>query len=83
MDILTGVESDTGVSATYLASISLVGSYNSSRTIVGRVTTSSGGGVSTWRYVDVGDHACTAILSCYGYLTTSHTETGAMIAIPL
>lgn len=81
--ILGSNHSDTGSNATYICSIIYNGQpvtdygYGYART-----TTSSGGGVVAWRWVITGDTAVTVNLNCYGYLTTSHTESGNIIAIP-
>lgn len=48
-----------------------------------RTTTSSGQGVTNWRYAKTGNTTATVTLSCYGYYTTSHTENGHLVAIPL
>ena len=50
----------------------------------GRGTISSGGGTNCWAYVETtASAAATVGLRCYGYLTSSHTETGYLVAIPL
>lgn len=48
-----------------------------------RVTTGSGGGCTAYLYASTGDASATVYLQCYGYYTTSHTENGVIIAIPL
>lgn len=48
-----------------------------------RVTTGSGQGLANWAFLSVGTSAVTVTLKCYGYNTTSHTETGLMCAIKL
>lgn len=48
-----------------------------------RTTTSSGQGVVNYRYVKTGNDNATVTLSCYGYYTTSHTESGHLVAFPI
>lgn len=48
-----------------------------------RTTTGSGQGVTSWAYGGPGNNTATVTLRCYGYYTTSHTETGTLCAIPV
>lgn len=45
-----------------------------------RTLASSGNGVNTWKYIKTGSASVTVTLQCYGYYTTSHTETGHIFA---
>ena len=49
----------------------------------GRTTTGSGQGTQAIAWMQTGASAVTLTLRCYGYNTTSHTETGRIVAIPL
>ena len=48
-----------------------------------RGTMSAGGGTSAWGYIETNDNGNTITLMCYGYNTSSHTESGSIIAIPI
>lgn len=48
-----------------------------------RTTTTSGQGTPNWGFLVVGSSAVTIIQRCYGYDTTSHSESGQMVAIKL
>lgn len=45
-----------------------------------RVVAQAGGGPTSWKYIRTGSTAVTVRLQCYGYLTTSHTESGHLFA---
>lgn len=50
----------------------------------GRGTINSGGGTNCWAYVVTSSSAAVTIgLRCYGYLTSSHTESGIIVGIPV
>lgn len=40
----------------------------------------AGNGISAWKYIRTGSTSVTVRLRCYGYYTTSHTETGHLFA---
>lgn len=46
-------------------------------------TTNSGQGTPNWGFLVVGSSAVTITQMCYGYYTTSHAESGRMVAIKL
>ena len=50
---------------------------------MGRGTINSGGGTHAWAYIETGDTDVDVTLQSYGYLTSNHTETGKILAIPI
>ena len=81
--IYTNVKTNNGNSLTLLNAIDINGTVKNQHGAEARVTTSSGQGVVNWRYVYTDNNTATATLRCYGYYTTSHTEEGRIIAVPI
>lgn len=81
--IYTNVKTNNGSSLTLLNVININGTVKTQHGAEARVTTSSGQGVVNWRYVYTDNNTATATLRCYGYYTTSHTEEGRIIAVPI
>lgn len=48
-----------------------------------RTTMNSGGGAVTWMYVATGTASVTVSVYSYGYYTSSHTERGRVLCIPI
>ena len=48
-----------------------------------RTTMSNGGGLVAWRYFETGTTSISVDLQCYGYYTTSHTESGHLLGLPI
>lgn len=81
--IYTNVKTNNGNSLTLLNAIDINGTVKNQHGAEARVTTSSGQGVANWKYVYTDNNTVTATLKCYGYYTTSHTEEGRIIAVPI
>lgn len=81
--LLGHVTTDSGANLTTLANISLKsGTYSSYWSNLGRTTTSSGQGTHATGFIKTTSDVVIS-LNSYGYYTTSHTETGKIIAIPV
>ena len=81
--IYTNVKTNIGNSLTLLNAIDINGTVKNQHGADTRVTTGSGQGVVNWRYIYTDNNTVTATLRCYGYYTTSHTEEGRIIAVPI
>ena len=81
--ILGSVQSSVSYTTSQLCQLTSTGSQFAYGSSASRSTGSNGGGTKNWIVVGTGTGTATATVSCYGYYTTSHTETGQIVAIPL
>ena len=82
--VLGNVDTDSGSNFQIMATFTATASVAvESMLAPARVTTGSGQGCTAFLSIKTFGSTCTVDLKSYGYYTTSHTERGRMIAIPL